>query len=137
VNEDGVPPSAAATAKELTFSLADLPDVREFAAAQAQDRGMSADAVGDFLVALNEVATNAVTHGSSKARLRLWTDGGSLMVDVHDDGRLWHPEARPGHTPPPENATSGMGLWVARMLSHEIVVRTGVNGTTVSMRFLV
>ncbi|GAA4598786.1 hypothetical protein GCM10023194_77210 [Planotetraspora phitsanulokensis] len=137
MNEDGVPPSVAETAKELTFSLADLPDVREFAAAQAQDRGMSADAVGDFLVALNEVATNAVTHGSSKARLRVWTDGASLMVDVHDDGRLWHPEDRPGLTPPPENATSGMGLWVARMLSHEIVVRTGVNGTTVSMRFLV
>ncbi|GAA4556402.1 ATP-binding protein [Planotetraspora kaengkrachanensis] len=137
MNEDGVPPSVAQTAKELTFSLADLPDVREFAAAQAQDRGMAPDAVGDFLVALNEVATNAVTHGSSKARLRLWTDGSSLMVDVHDDGRLWHPEGRPGLTAPPENATSGMGLWVARMLSHEIVVRTGVNGTTVSMRFLV
>jgi serine/threonine-protein kinase RsbW len=137
VNEDGVRPAVAATAKELTFSLADLPDVREFAAVQARGRGMSEDAIGDFLVALNEVATNAVTHGSSKARLRVWADGSALVVDVHDDGRHWHPDDEPGQTPPPENATSGMGLWVARLLSADIEVRTGANGTTVSMRFLV
>ncbi|MCT9930447.1 ATP-binding protein [Planotetraspora sp. A-T 1434] len=137
MNEDGVPPPVAETAKDLTFSLADLPDVREFAAAQARRRGMSEDAVGDFLVALNEVATNAVTHGSTKARLRIWDDGEALVVEVHDDGRQWHPEGTPGHTPPRENATSGMGLWVARLLSADLDARTGANGTTVTMRFLV
>jgi serine/threonine-protein kinase RsbW len=137
LSEDGVPPSVAETAKELTFSLADLPDVREFAAVQARRRGMVEDALGDFLVALNEVATNAVTHGSAKARLRIWDEGVALMVAVHDDGRHWRPLGVPGHTPPPENATSGMGLWVARRLSEDIRVRTGDDGTTVSMRFAV
>ncbi|GII54126.1 hypothetical protein Pth03_25150 [Planotetraspora thailandica] len=135
MNEDGVRPAAEVTAKEITFSLADLPEVREFAAVQARERGMSEEAVGDFLVALNEVATNAVTHGSAKARLRVRADGSALVVDVHDDGRHWRPDGEPGQTPPPENATSGMGLWVARLLSTDIKVRTGADGTIVSMRF--
>ncbi|MEV0968398.1 ATP-binding protein [Microtetraspora glauca] len=137
VNEEGVPPSGPGAAKELTFSLDDLPDVREFAAVQARSQGMREDAVGDFVVALNEVATNAVTHGASEARLRLWGDRDGLVVDVHDEGRVWRPESPPGRVAPPENATSGMGLWVARRLSTDIYVETGSNGTTVTMRFSV
>ncbi len=138
MNEDGVrPPPADGADKELTFSLADLPGVREFAALQARRRGMAEDAVGDLVVALNEVATNAVTHGAAKARLRMWDDSDDLVVDVHDEGRRWRPEGPPGHLPPDENATSGMGLWVARLLSKDISVDTGPQGTTVRMRFAV
>ncbi|TQS05686.1 ATP-binding protein [Microbispora sp. SCL1-1] len=136
VKDDGVPAHVTGAAKERAFSLADLPDLREFAAAEALRRGMPEDAIGDFLVALNEVATNAVTHGSTKARLGIRSDGTALVVAVHDDGRAWRPEGEPGHDPPPENATSGMGLWVARMLSNELQVTTGPRGTTVTMRFL-
>ncbi|MFF4772489.1 ATP-binding protein [Microtetraspora fusca] len=137
MSEDDVPPSAPDTAKELTFSLDDLPEVREFAAVQARSQGMREDAVGDFVVALNEVATNAVTHGAPEARLRLWDDRDGLVVDVHDEGKDWHPEGPPGRVAPPENAISGMGLWVARKLSTDIYVETGSNGTTVTMRFSV
>jgi serine/threonine-protein kinase RsbW len=137
VRDDGVPAHVARLARERTFSLADLPDVREFAAAEAGRRGMTEEAVGDFLVALNEVATNAVTHGSTKARLRMWLDGVQLVVAVHDDGSTWRPGDSPGHAPPAENATSGMGLWVARLLSHDLHVTTGASGTVVTMRFLV
>ncbi|MEU7693515.1 ATP-binding protein [Microbispora hainanensis] len=136
MKDDGVPAHVTGAAKERAFSLADLPDLREFAAAEALRRGMPEDAIGDFLVALNEVATNAVTHGSTKARLGIRSDGTALVVAVHDDGRAWRPEGEPGHDPPPENATSGMGLWVARMLSNELQVTTGPRGTTVTMRFL-
>ncbi|GLW96784.1 ATP-binding protein [Microtetraspora sp. NBRC 16547] len=130
-------PSVPGTAEELTFSLADLPDVREFAAVRARSRGMPEDAVGDFVIALNEVATNAVTHGAPEARLRVWGDSDGLVVDIHDDGREWRPGSPPGRVAPPENATSGMGLWVARRLSTDICVNTGSNGTTVTMRFSV
>jgi serine/threonine-protein kinase RsbW len=135
VTDDGAAAHVTRAAKERTFSLADLPDLREFAAAEARRRGMADDALGDFLVALNEVATNAVTHGSTKARLRVWMDGGALLVAVHDDGRHWRPDGDPGQVAPPENATSGMGLWVARLLSDGIDVATGHHGTTVTMRF--
>ncbi|MET8054520.1 ATP-binding protein, partial [Streptosporangium sp. NPDC005286] len=74
---------------ELAFCLPDLPDVRDFAAAQAVRSGMSQDGLADFLVALNEVATNAVTHGhtSAKAMLRMWTVGRTLVVEIHDEGQ--------------------------------------------------
>lgn len=88
MNEDGVRPArftasgarsrvspAGTTVAELAFCLPDLPDVRDFAAVQAMRSGMSQDGLADFLVALNEVATNAVTHGhaTAKAMLRMWT----------------------------------------------------------------
>ena len=135
MNEDGAAPAARGGGREITFSLADLPDVREFAADLARRGGMSEERVGDFLVALNEVTTNAVTHGAAKARLRVWYDSGGLMVDVHDDGRHWVPDGVPGQRPPRENATSGMGLWVARRLSESLHVSAGTEGTTVLMRF--
>ncbi|MFC0860765.1 ATP-binding protein [Sphaerimonospora cavernae] len=135
MRDDGAPAHVTGSARERGFSLADLPDVREFAADEARRGGMPDDAVGDFLLAVNEVATNAVTHGSTKARLSVWRDGEDLVVGVHDEGRDWRPEGAPGETPPPENATSGMGLWVARRLSRDIAVETGSGGTTVTMRF--
>ncbi|MGW2198721.1 ATP-binding protein, partial [Streptosporangium sp. NPDC001682] len=109
MNEDGVRParftasgarsriSPAGTAvAELAFCLPDLPDVRDFAAAQAVRSGMSQDGLADFLVALNEVATNAVTHGhtSAKAMLRMWTVGRTLVVEIHDDGEYFEDSPR-------------------------------------------
>ncbi len=149
MNEDGVRPArftasgarsrvspAGTTVAELAFCLPDLPDVRDFAAAQAVRSGMSQDGLADFLVALNEVATNAVTHGhtSAKAMLRMWTVGRTLVVEIHDEGQ-WDPGPSPGETPPGPHATSGMGLWVARMVSSDIKFETGAAGTFITMSF--
>jgi anti-sigma regulatory factor (Ser/Thr protein kinase) len=147
VNEDGVPPPRfleggggvlplppGAAVREMAFCVGDLPDVRDFAALQARRAGMPEEAIGDYLVAVNEVATNAVTHGTAKARLRVWIDGGDLLIDVHDDGH-WIPVEPPGMTPPHDYSTSGMGLWVVRRLVKELRLLTGANGTTVIMRF--
>ncbi|GAA3085030.1 ATP-binding protein [Streptosporangium carneum] len=123
---------------ELAFCLPDLPDVRDFATAQAVQSGMSEEALADFLVAVNEVATNAVTHGhpTAKAVLRMWSVGRVLVVEIHDEGR-WTPETPPGQTPPAPHATSGMGLWVARMVSSDIRFETGAAGTFITMSFKV
>ncbi|GAA4184038.1 hypothetical protein GCM10022252_12300 [Streptosporangium oxazolinicum] len=129
---------AGATVAELAFCLPDLPDVRDFAATQAVRSGMSQEGLADFLVALNEVATNAVTHGhtTAKAVLRMWTVGRTLVVEIHDEGR-WDPGPAPGETPPGPHATSGMGLWVARMVSSDITFETGASGTFITMSFKV
>ncbi|MFC4535701.1 ATP-binding protein [Sphaerisporangium dianthi] len=147
MNEDEVPPPrfladgggpmplpSGVAVKELTFCVGDLPDVRDFAALQARRAGMNDEAIGDFLVAINEVATNAVTHGASKARVRVWCDEGDLLVGVHDDGH-WVPEETPGMIAPHDYSTSGMGLWVTRRLTKELILRTGQNGTELIMRF--
>ncbi|WP_308250587.1 ATP-binding protein [Nonomuraea rhizosphaerae] len=113
--------------KHLAFRLPDLPQVRQFAATEARGVGMAEEAVGDFVIAVNEVATNAVTHGTPDARLRTWIQDGDLVVEIHDDG-TWKPGPMPG-------AIGGMGLWVARLLSADLSLRVGEQGSTVTMRF--
>jgi serine/threonine-protein kinase RsbW len=147
VNEDEIPPPrflkdeggalplpSSAAIREMTFYVGDLPDVRDFAALHARRAGMAEEDIGDYLVAVNEVATNGVTHGAAKARLRVWCDGDDLVVDVHDDGH-WIPDRTPGMMAPHDYSTSGMGLWVARRLAKQLLVRTGANGTNIVMRF--
>ncbi|MFG1876147.1 ATP-binding protein [Sphaerisporangium sp. NPDC049003] len=147
MNEDEVPPPrfltdgsgpsplpSGAAVREMTFCVGDLPDVRDFAALQARRAGMVEGDIGDYLVAVNEVATNAVTHGAAKARVRVWCEGGDLLVDVHDDGH-WIPGEAPGMIAPHDYSTSGMGLWVARRLTKKLTLKTGANGTNVVMRF--
>ncbi|MBF8186857.1 ATP-binding protein [Nonomuraea sp. K274] len=133
MNEDAEPPSGftspppGAPVKRLSFRLPDLPRVRRFAEDEARDVGMPEEAVGDFVIAVNEVATNAVTHGAEPASLRTWVANGNLVVEVHDEG-AWRPGPRPG-------AVGGMGLWVARLLSSDLALRVGSGGSTVTMRF--
>ncbi|MFC4007397.1 ATP-binding protein [Nonomuraea purpurea] len=113
--------------KRLRFRLPDLPQVRQFAEDEARASGIPDESIGDFVIAVNEVATNAVTHGADHAYLRTWTVNGDLVIEVHDDG-TWKPGPRPG-------AVGGMGLWVARLLSSDLTLRAGSGGSTVIMRF--
>jgi serine/threonine-protein kinase RsbW len=149
VNEDEAPPKrfladgvrfpaprAGTVLGEYSFRLSDLPELRDFLAARARRCGMREERVSDLLIAVNEVATNAVTHGAAHALMCLWADDGDLVVGIHDDGR-WEPEDVPGLAAPGPVATRGMGLWVARTLAAEITFDTGDKGTTVTMRFLV
>lgn len=113
--------------KTLTFRLPDLPRVRQFAEEEARVVGMPEDAIGDFVIAVNEVATNAVTHGTPDGRVRLWAEGADVVVEVHDKG-TWKPGPMPG-------SVGGMGLWVARLLALDLSLRVGDEGSTVVMRF--
>ncbi|SEL32169.1 ATP-binding protein [Nonomuraea pusilla] len=121
----GPPPGTPVT--ELRFHLPDLPRVREVAEGEARGFGMSADVVSDLVIAVNEVATNAVTHGGDHARLRMWRNGGDLYVEVRDEG-AWKPGPQPG-------SVGGMGLWVCRLLAADLTVHAGEDGSTVTMRF--
>lgn len=125
---------AAARAEAVVFRLRDLPGLRDAVAARARDAGMAEEALGDLVLAVNEVATNAVTHGTAEARLCAWSADGLFLVEVHDGGH-WIPAAPPGRTPPDAFATSGMGLWVSSLLSEIIHVDCGPQGTTVTMGF--
>lgn len=117
---------------QLTFRLADLSRIRHLAENAARSLGMSEQSVVDAVIAINEIATNAVTHGhAGTARLTTWIDDGALVVEIHDQGR-WIPPLLPAPGP---RSTNGMGLWVARLLAADIVFRTGEDGSAVTMRF--
>lgn len=80
--------SAESSLASLTFRRADLADVRRFAAGYATRAGMAGPRVTDFVLAVNEAAACAVSHGPCTARMRLWTMGARVLCDIHGDGLL-------------------------------------------------
>ncbi len=78
------PPQPAAMMRILPT---ELHAVRAFVADQAKRCGLSADALHNLLVAVTEVATNAIRHGDAPVTLRTWPDDG-LICEITDSRQL-------------------------------------------------
>lgn len=115
---------------EMDFTVDHLPGVRRFVAAHARKYGLGEDAVGDLVIAVNEIATNSVRHGSPMAELHMWSTSDSVFAEVRDHG-TWTPSNGAGINPPPDDAEGGMGLWVTRQICSSVHIRTGDDGTVV------
>lgn len=130
------PDFLAGEMNEMTFTADHLPAVRRFTVAHARHRGVDEDVIGDLVIAVNEIATNAVRHGSPPAGLRIWTECDRVVAEIHDAG-TWTPAAEPGTNPPPVGAEGGMGLWVARQICSAVRIDTGMTGTVVRLELSV
>lgn len=108
-----------------------LPDVRRFVAAHGRESGLDEDSVADLVIAVNEIATNGVRHGSPKAKLRMWTADGRVHAEIRDEGQ-WVPTAA-GECPPAAEAEGGMGLWVTRQICSAVHIIKGEGGTIVRL----
>jgi anti-sigma regulatory factor (Ser/Thr protein kinase) len=94
---------------------------------------MAPEKADGFIIAINEVMTNAVRHGGGNGELRLWS-GHALLCEVDDHGPGF--DAGPHlerTTRPTPSRTGGLGLWLARQTSDTLTVDSGPNGTTVSI----
>ena len=78
----------------------------------------SAD-VQRFVLAVNEAATNAISHATGAAEVTVWHDDTRLVAEIRDDGPGIDLPQNPA-LPAPE-ALSGRGLW----LIHHLVDRVG------------
>jgi anti-sigma regulatory factor (Ser/Thr protein kinase) len=123
-------PSGAAVA-ELVFDLGDLQMLRQAVESAAVGAGLSAMRVGEIVLAVNEIATNAVIHGSPPATLRVWKEPGEIVFEVADDGEGIK-DVLAGQLRPPSQRIGGRGLWLTRMLSDVVEIRNG-HGCTVSV----
>src|SRR5262245_36615061 len=63
---------------KMDFTVHHLQGVRRFVAAHARMCGLDEDSVGDLVIAVNEIATNGVRHGSPRAELRMWASDGHV-----------------------------------------------------------
>ncbi len=114
----------------LEFSRPDLGRLRSRVAAYAAQAGLRGMRLQAFVMAVNEIITNAVIHGGGLGRLRLWLAGRELVCEVTDTG----PGIPGGRVPvvqPPPEAISGRGLWLTRALCDAFTLETGQHGTTV------
>lgn len=115
----------------------DLAGVRQFAIAQAHAAGVAPKRLVDALLAVQEVAANAIQHGAGEGRLRSWVEDGQLVYEVSDRG--------PGLTDPlvahmtldPGLRGEPRGLWIARLLCDLVEVRSHRDGFAVRLHVAV
>lgn len=113
------------------FERADISELRHAVAHCAGATGLTDRPLEDFVLAVNELVTNAVRHGGGEGLLRLWVDAGRLVCEISDDGGGITGPSVDGHFKPAPNVVGGWGLWLARQLSETMSVTTGLAGTVV------
>jgi len=126
--EPTVPPLLAEA-----FGRADLAATRHAVARRAAVAGLSGQRLDDFVLAVNEIITNAVRHADGGGRLRLWAVDGRLLCEVTDAGGGIPAGLADAEPPSIALAPGGRGLWIARQLCDELTVATGAGGTSVRL----
>lgn len=103
--------------------------VRRAVSRQAAGAGLAGDQLHDFVLAVNEIVTNAVVHGGGRGELRMWDNGQVLGCEVTDGG--------PGGVldaptePTPQGGRHGLRL--ARLLVDRLEVVESSGGTAVRL----
>jgi anti-sigma regulatory factor (Ser/Thr protein kinase) len=122
------------------FDAGSLSALRAAAAAQATGAGMPAHRVADVVIAIHELAANAVRHGAGAGRLRIWTTREELHCQVEDHGPA-SSAGNPAREPGSRNLADrwprdrGHGLWVVRQLTDHMTLRSGLDGTCAAIIF--
>jgi anti-sigma regulatory factor (Ser/Thr protein kinase) len=118
---------------EYPFGPSDLAVLRTHVARHGEASGLSATRVNDLVLVANELTSNVVRHGGGTGRLRLWIDSRAVWCEVSDSGRGIDDPDHEGLERSRPDALSGRGLWMIRRLADEVVIRTGRQGTTVTV----
>ncbi|MFC5995898.1 ATP-binding protein [Pseudonocardia hispaniensis] len=125
------PALLGAPAVQLTYTAWQLRDVRAAVTNLMTDSAFGSTRIEDVVLAINEVATNAVEHGTREAQLSLWLSTDGLVCEVHDGGRLADP--LPGLRAPRPTDPRGRGMWIARQLCDLLHVWQDHTGTHVRL----
>jgi anti-sigma regulatory factor (Ser/Thr protein kinase) len=125
--------AAAGALLAEAFGRVDVADIRHAVAREAATAGLTGQRLDDFVLAVNEIITNAVRHTDGRGRVRLWTAGTVLSCEVTDTGDGIPPDWVEPTPPPATLVPGGRGLWMARQLCDELTVDTGPAGTVVRL----
>jgi anti-sigma regulatory factor (Ser/Thr protein kinase) len=116
------------------------PDVEDFIglrhAVAAELAGVPAprDLVEDFLLAVDEMTSNALRHGGPPVGLRLWVGADRIVCTISDRGSGWDdPFAGYGPAHGDDLSHGGMGLWLARQLCDHVDITAGADGVLVRL----
>ncbi len=142
---------------DQAFDAGTLYALRVAVQSQARRAGMAENRAGDVVLAVHELAANAIRHGGGSGRLRMWHLAGTLRCQVDDAGpgtghgtgarRAAGAVARAGRRARPAGAGDhptvagpwppmpGHGLWVAREVADQMEVVSGPEGTRAAVTF--
>lgn len=116
--------------------LEDVAVARALVRAHAQAAGLAREAIEDLMVAVSEVAANALLHGHAPRRLWSYIDDGTLVCQVHDAGSgLADPLA--GYLAPDTTRLNGRGLWLAHQLCDIVEIASDPTGTRIKLHVTV
>lgn len=116
----------------LSFARGRITFLRRTVAEHARYEGLTGRRLEDFVLAVNEITTNAVEHGGGHGRLRLWSHEEWLWCEIADEGPGM-PAGWVGDMRPPAGFDfRGRGLWLTSMLCDLITIVSGPAGTTVT-----
>ncbi|MCZ2835836.1 anti-sigma factor RsbA family regulatory protein [Modestobacter sp. VKM Ac-2985] len=134
-----VPPEPLESTEPLVHadSVRDLRGLRRDLAARAADARLptgSEPALEDFLLAVDEMTTNALRHGRPPVDLRLWAGEDRLVCTVTDHGAgLQDPFIGYGPAHGDDLSLGGMGLWLARQLCDHVDITEAGDGVQVRL----
>ena len=133
---------------DVVFGWADFARLRRQVAAQCAAAGLTGTRLDDFVLAVHEIAANAIVHAGAGGRLILRRAASGLrclVADTIPKGTVSCPAPRsadvretaaaaavtePGE---PIGADSGRGLWLAATLADELSITSGPDSTIVSL----
>ncbi|MEC4019779.1 ATP-binding protein [Streptomyces sp. H27-D2] len=119
---------------ELLFTAADLPKLRTGIGECAALAGLCDTRRADFVLAVHEVACNAVEHGGGGGRLLLSSHDGTLHCRITDNGPGFSADLIPPQPPGIESGEGGRGLWLTRELTDRLeIAAAGAVGAVVTL----
>ncbi|MFI5496092.1 ATP-binding protein [Actinoplanes sp. NPDC051859] len=126
--------TAPAVLFAMRFTAHELDDVRVRVREHSAVRGLDGDDLTDWVMAVNELANNAVRHGSPTAELTLVVAADRLRCQVRDQGRGFDVTRFLGRpTRPTLTASGGLGLWLVEHTAQILSITSGADGTTVAV----
>ena len=118
------------------FTAGTLRLLREAVLAHATAAGLPESRATGIMLAVHELAANAIRHGGGTGQLRVRITAGALHCQVTDPGPgpLSHrPPAAAVAQPAPWPYRPGHGLWLANQLCDLVQVRSFATGTVVRL----
>jgi len=119
-------PPAAGDATTVAFD-GQLGPVREFSASRGRAAGLDDARVDDLVLAVSEVAANALSHSGGGGVVRSWCTSEELLCQVEDGGYIADPLA--GRRRKPADAQGGHGLWLVNRVCDLVERRSSPAGT--------
>jgi PAS domain S-box-containing protein len=129
--------AAVTSARERTFDHRYPAEVMSVRMARSAVREwldaheLAQDRMDDLLVALTELATNAVRAARTTIQVRAWATSDSVWVEVIADGAGFDPSIPHSARDLDPLAERGRGLFLVASLADECTIESGPNGTIV------
>jgi len=135
----------AQPAVDQSFDGDSLYAVRATVAAHASEAGIQEGRVRNVVLAVHELAANAVRHGAGQGRMRLWVTGDGIRCELTDAGAP--PAGANGDdqdTGSRDAASAGAalwpvehghGLWLVREVADQFSLESGPSGTVAVVSF--